>query len=245
MIDTTMDRLKALRLNGMAAGLSEQMTNGMYRDLSFEERVSMLVDREETHRDNRRLSNLLRCARFRYPAACVEDMDLKSNRGISRDVMLSLAKNTWIKEKQNIIITGSTGTGKTYIACAIGISACRAGISALYFRLPRLLQELAIARADGSYGKLLSRISKISVLILDDWGLARLADNERRDLFEILEDRQGIASTIIAGQAPVEAWHQIIGDPAIADALCDRVVHNAHKLNLKGESMRKKQSKLT
>ena len=160
-------------------------------------------------------------------------------------MLLTLARNGWIAGKQNVILTGPTGVGKTFVACALGNSACRAGISTWYTRLPRLLQELAIARADGSYGKLLTWLSRISVLIIDDWGLAPLADRERRDLLEVLEDRHEVSSTIISSQLPIEQWHEIIANPTVADAVCDRLLHNSHKLILKGESMRKLQSKLT
>lgn len=245
MVEITLGKLNQLKLHGMAEALNEQMQATMYSTLSFEERLGLLVDREVTVRDNRRLTNLLRGARLRYSNACPEEIDFRAPRGLSKEAILSLAQNSWVKGKQNIIITGPTGSGKTFIACALANSACRNGHSAYYIRLPRLLQELHIARADGSYGKLLIRLAKYTILVIDDWGLAKLADKERRDILEVLEDRHGITSTIVASQIPTEKWHDTIGDPTIADAVLDRLVHNAHMItmSLKAESMRKLMSK--
>jgi DNA replication protein DnaC len=245
MMQTTINNLTSLRLFGMAQALEEQMNNPAYTDLDFDERVSMMVDKEMNVRENRRLSMLLRRARFRYPSACVEEIDLRASRGLSKHTILQFAQNDWIKKHRNIIITGPTGVGKTYLACALGMSACRDGISCLYVRLPRLLEELKLAHADGSYMKLLARISRTNVLIIDDWGLAPLTDSQRRDFLEIAEDRHNVRSTIISTQYPVSKWHKIIDDPTIADAICDRLVHNAYTLNLKGESMRKLKADLT
>lgn len=235
----TMDKLDLMKLYGMSDGLKEQMASSAYKDLSFEERFSMLVDKEMVCRDNRKLQMLLRKAHLRYPNACIEDINFRVKRGIIKQVILKLAQNEWIRNKQNIIITGSTGVGKSYIACTFGNNACRAGISTYYVRLPRLLKDFEIARADGRYIKLLQRLSRVKLLIVDDWGLSSLSDVERRDFLEITEDRHNVRSTIICGQLPIDKWHDVIGDPTIADAICDRLIHNAHKINLKGESMRK------
>jgi DNA replication protein DnaC len=239
MLEPTITKLNQLKLSGIVEALTEQNQSAIYSELSFEERLGLLIDREMTVRDNRRLTNLLRGARLRYPHACPEEIDLRTHRGLSKDVILSLMQNGWIKGKQNVIITGPTGSGKTFIACALANSACRNGHSAHYIRLPRLLQEMNIARGDGSYGKLLTRLAKYPLLIIDDWGLAKLNDMERRDILEVLEDRHGISSTIISSQIPTEKWHDTIGDPTIADAVLDRLIHNAHMITMKGESMRK------
>jgi len=245
MLEITLGKLNQLKLYGMAEALTEQTQATMYASLPFEERLSLLVDREMTVRDNRRLSNLLRGARLRYSNACPEEIDFRTPRGLSKEVIVSLMQNGWVKGKQNVIITGPTGSGKTFIACALANSACRSGHSAHYIRLPRLLQELHIARGDGSYGKLLTRLAKYAILVIDDWGLAKLGDKERRDILEVLEDRHGISSTIVASQIPTDKWHDTIGDPTIADAVLDRLVHNAHMItmSMKAESMRKLLSK--
>jgi len=243
MLEMTLGKLNQLKLSGMAEALTEQTQSAIYTGLSFEERLGMLVDREMTLRDNRRLTNLLRGARLRYSSACPEEIDFRTPRGLAKDVILSLVQNGWVKGKQNVIITGPTGSGKTFIACALANSACRCGHSAHYLRLPRLLQGLHIARGDGSYSKVLARLAKYAILIIDDWGLAKFNDKERRDILEVLEDRHGITSTIIASQIPTEKWHDAIGDPTIADAVLDRLIHNAHLINMKGESMRKLLSK--
>jgi DNA replication protein DnaC len=245
MLEITLGKLNQLKLYGMAEALNEQTQGTMYSGLSFEERLGLLVDREVTVRDNRRLTNLLRGARLRYSNACPEEIDFRTPRGLSKEVIVSLMQNGWVKGKQNVIITGPTGSGKTFIACALANSACRSGYSAHYIRLPRLLQELHIARGDGSYGKLLTRLAKYAILVIDDWGLAKLGDKERRDILEVLEDRNGISSTIVASQIPTEKWHDTIGDPTIADAVLDRLVHNAHMItmSMKAESMRKLLSK--
>lgn len=235
----TSEKLQALRLLGMAKALDEQRRMPEVQELSFEERLGLLVDREVTERDNRRLSSRLRKAKLRLEAA-VEDIAYRPARGLDKSLMLALSSCRWIDEHLNILITGATGVGKSYIACALAQKACREGHSVLYFRLPRLLQDLGLARVDGRYGKLLATIAKTDVVVLDDWGLGPLTDEQRRDLLELLDDRHGNRSTLVTSQLPVDNWHEALGDPTLADAILDRLVHNAHKIILKGESMRKK-----
>jgi DNA replication protein DnaC len=244
LTEQTLEKLYAMRLNGMADAFKEQMMQPDMNDLSFEERFAFLVDRHWTFRENRRLQTLLRNARLK-DNACIEDIDYKSPRGISKSLVLSLSGCDWIKNAQNIIVTGPTGVGKTYLACAFANSACRKGFSALYKRSSRLFQEIAIARADGTYPKLMNKIAKANVLIIDDFCITPVKDAERKDLLEVIEDRQGLSSTIISTQIPVKNWFEAIGDPTIADAVLDRLIHNAHKIDLKGESMRKIRSSLT
>ncbi len=244
LTEETLTKLSQMRLHGFAHALTQQLDDDQYDELTFAERVGLLVDREWTEREARRLTRRLQHAKLREPA-CVEDLDYRHARGLDRTLMQRLATCEWITKHQNLIIEGPTGVGKTFIACALAQKACRDGHTALYRRVPRLLHELLIARADGSYSRLLIRIAKTDLLVVDDWGLAPLADQERRDLLEVLEDRWGNRSTLVAAQLPVAAWHKIIGEPTVADAIVDRLVHNAHRLTLKGESMRKTRSPLT
>lgn len=237
----TLDQLKTLKLHGMAKAFEQQLSLSDYQELSFEERFGLMVDQEHTERENRRLQSRLRQAKLRQEA-CMEDIDYRHPRGLDKLLMQSLFLCKWIKENLNTLICGPCGTGKSFIACALGQRACLDGYKVLYYRAPRLFNDLAIAQGDGRYNKLINTISKAHLLIIDDWGLATLTDLERRNLLEILEDRYGIHSTIIASQLPVEHWHKIIGDPTLADAILDRLVHNAYKINLKGDSMRKKKS---
>jgi DNA replication protein DnaC len=227
----------------MSHALEEQMQSPDISQLSFEERLGLLVDREITERDNRRLTSRLRQARLKQQA-CLEDIDYQTSRGLDQILMLKLSDCQWVKKAINILITGPTGIGKSWMACALAQKACREGYSAYYQRLTRLLQELPLARGDGSYAKLLVRLAKTDVLVLDDWGLVKLNAEQRRDLLEILEDRHGSRATIITSQLPIDQWHDIIGDATLADAIMDRLVHNAYKINLTGESMRKKTSKI-
>ena len=240
----TLDKLHALKLTGMAAALVDQSATPDITDLSFEERLGLLVDREMTERDNRRMSSRLRRAKLRH-AAILEDIDYRNSRGLDKGLVQSLASCQWVKEHLNVLITGPTGVGKTWLACALAHKACREGYTAQYVRLTRLLRELTIAKGDGQYSKLLTSLAKVDVLILDDWGLMKLSAENRRDLLEVLEDRHGRRSTIATSQLPIEEWHGIIGDATLADAILDRLVHNAYKINLRGESMRKQQAKLT
>jgi len=240
----TLDKLHELRFTGMAKALTEQMALPDIEDLSFEERLGLLVDREATEREDRRLQTRLRQAKLKQNA-CIEDIDFKQPRGMDKSLLLDLAQCQWIKKHLNLLITGPTGVGKTWIACALAQKACREGFTSLYLRLPRLLQELPIAKGDGTYPRLMTRLAKVDVLILDDWGLSQLIAEQRRDLLEILEDRHDTRSTIVTSQLPLDQWHHIIGDPTLADAILDRLVHNAYKINLKGESMRKRKTNLT
>ena len=240
----TLDKLHALKLTGMAAALEDQSATPDITDLSFEERLGLLVDREMTERDNRRMSSRLRRAKLRH-AAILEDIDYRNSRGLDKGLIQSLASCQWVKEHLNVLITGPTGVGKTWLACALAHKACREGYTAQYVRLTRLLRELTIAKGDGQYSKLLTDLAKVDVLILDDWGLMKLSAENRRDLLEVLEDRHGRRSTIATSQLPIEEWHGVIGDATLADAILDRLVHNAYKINLRGESMRKQQAKLT
>lgn len=233
----TIERLHEMKLTGMAHALEEQQGLPDIEDLSFSDRLALLVERESTARADRRLKRLLQLARLRLQAS-VEDVDFRARRGLDKSVFLKLASCDWIRQNQVLLIVGATGTGKTYLSCALGLAACRHGLRVRYVRLPRLFNDLAIARADGSYSKMLASLSRIELLILDDWGLAPMADRERRDLLEIVEDRYGRRATLVASQLPVEHWHELVGDPTFGDAILDRLLHQAHRISLKGRSMR-------
>jgi DNA replication protein DnaC len=235
----TLDKLHALKLTGMVQALTEQMTTPDITALSFEERLGLLVDREMTERDNRRLKTRLHQAKLRQ-SACLEDLDYRPPRGLDKSLLTRLALCQWIRDRPTVLITGPTGIGKTWIACALGQHACRQGFTTLYLRLPRLLQELPLAKGDGRYGKLMTTLSRTDLLLLDDFGLATLNDEHRHDRLEVLEDRQDQRATIVTSQLPVEHWHEAIGDSTLADAILDRLVHNAYKIALKGDSMRKR-----
>jgi DNA replication protein DnaC len=238
------EKLQTLQLKGMLKALEEQQHTQDIDSLCFEERLGLLLDREMTERQTRRMRTRLKKAKLRHQAV-VEDIDYRHPRGLDKSLVLSLSGCAWIKEHQNLIITGPTGIGKSWLACALAHKACREGYSALYTRLPRLLQDMGIARGDGRYPKLMKDLAKTDLLILDDWGLAPLGNEQRRDLLEILEDRHGLRSTLVTSQLPVESWHAYLDDPTLADAILDRLIHNAHRMNLRGESMRKKKAPLT
>lgn len=239
----TLDKLHTLRLTGMAAAFEQQLAQPAAQELSFEERFALLLDQEILYRDNRRLARLLKAAKLRV-GACVEDIDYRHPRGIDRSFMSTLASCQWVQRHQNLVITGPAGSGKTWLACALGNQACRLGLSVRYVRLPRLFEMLRIAHGDGSYPRLMNQLAKTDLLIFDDWGLQKIAAAQRNDLMEVIEDRYGLRATLIAGQLPIEHWHEYIGEATLADAILDRLLHNAHRLPLKGDSMRKKQQKL-
>ena len=242
--EQTLEKLYHMKLNGMAEAFKEQILQPDLAQMSFEERFALLVERHWTWKEDRRMKRLLSLAKLKINA-CIEDIDYRAPRGLQKSVILQLSSCDWVRNAHNVIITGPTGAGKTYLACALANRACRMGLSAFYIRIPNLFQELAIARADGSYSKIMKKLLRAKVLVLDDFGLSPMSAQERRDLLEVVEDRHGFTSTIVAAQLPIEHWHENIRDPTIADAVLDRLVHNAYKINLKGESMRKLRSTLT
>ena len=241
LMQQTLHNLKALRLPGMATAFEEQQSNAAVTGLSFDERFSLLVDREQIWRENRRLTRLLREARLKSSQACVEDIRYGGGRKLDRSLMAQLSSCQWIRSHQNLVLTGATGCGKTWLACAFGNAACRQGLSVIYVRTPRLFEELRIAHGDGSFGKRLAVLAKTDLLILDDWGLAPLNQVERNDLLEVLDDRVSTRATLITSQLPSTHWHAYLNDPTLADAILDRVLHSAHKVTLMGESMRKQE----
>lgn len=234
----TLEKMQSLRLFGMKKAYQEQLQQSDIDDLSFDERLGLLVDRETIEKENSRLASRLKKAKLKQSAS-MENIDYRTPRGLDKSVMLSLSSCQWVKAHQNILIVGPTGTGKTYLACALAHKACLEGYSSAYYRLPRLLPELIIAKGIGSYAKTLTLISKADVLILDDWGLMNMTAEHRRDLLEILDDRHESKSTIVTSQLPIKHWHESINDNTLADAILDRLIHNAHRIELKGESMRK------
>ena len=242
LIQPTIENLKMLKLFGMVQALESQIQVPDHKDLSFEDRLGIIVDTEVTFRTNKKIKSRLKTAKLAQ-SAVIEDLELKGARGLDKSVVASLATSDWVRLHQNIIISGATGVGKSYFACALAHKACRDGFSALYERVTRLLEDLAVAKVDGRYNSLLATIKDKDVLVLDDFGLAPLTTEQRRDLLEIFEDRYDKGSTVITSQLPVEHWHEVIGDPTIADAILDRVVHNSHKIHLKGESRRKTKAK--
>ena len=236
-----LEQLQKMRLTGMHKALQEQMQMDACQSMTFEERLGLMLDREVTERENRRLQTLLRKAKLHQQAA-IEDLDHHTPRSLDRQLMTRLRSMQWVRERLNLLISGPTGVGKSWIACALGNKACREGLSTRYFRLSRLFQALQLARADGTWTKLLRELARTDLLILDDWGLTPIQDEQRRDLLEIMDDRFNAKSTLIASQLPIDHWHDYIGDSTLADAILDRLVHNAYRLQLSGESMRKRQA---
>jgi DNA replication protein DnaC len=237
--EPTVDKLHAMRLGAMAAAWEEQNKLASVGALGFDDRFGMLVDAEYLARENRKLKRLLRDAEFRISEASIEGVKASAARGLPSEQLRQLAGCSWITEHLNLLLTGATGVGKSFLACALGQLACRTGHKVAYRRLPRLFEEVTLAKADGTYGKLLSRLAKVEVLILDDFGLGKLRETHRHDLLEVMEDRYGDRSTIVTSQLPIKQWHEWIGDPTLADAILDRLVHNAYKIELKGPSLRK------
>jgi len=242
MIQYTLNQLHQLRLSGMAKALEEQWTLPASHSLSFDERLGLLLDRELAWRDNKRLERLRKHAKLKYAGACLEDLDRRQGRGLDDRQLATLASGDWIRQQHNLLLTGPTGVGKTWLACALGNQACRQGYSTLYLRTPRLLEQLRIAHGDGIFGRTLQQLAKVDVLILDDWALAPLEDNARHDLLEVIDDRAGSRSTVLTSQLPVDHWHGWINDPTVADALLDRLVHSAYRIVMKGESLRRKKT---
>jgi DNA replication protein DnaC len=243
MTEPTIEKLHTLRLYAMTSAWIAQRADPSMSALHFDERLGLIVEAETLSRDNKRLAKLLREAKLRIPTACMEDVDHSPKREIDKALFRQLATGRWIADHNNVIATGMTGVGKSYFACALGQLACRLGFRVAYKRVPRLFEELALAHADGSYVRLLARLAKVDVLILDDWALSPLNDQQRRDVLEILEDRHGARSTVVTSQMPIESWHDYIAHPTIADAVLDRLVHNAHKLQMKGPSRRKEKAR--
>ena len=244
LIQPTIEKLNAMKLSAMAQAFSEQMQQPDLASLTFEERFGLLVDQQMTDLENRRMQNRLRNAKLRLSAS-IEDLEFRESRNLNRSQMMSLAQNQWVKSHHNILITGPTGAGKSYLACALAQKACRDGHTTFYQRLPRLLHDIAIARHDGRYHKLITQVTKCEVLVLDDLLISPLSQDDQRELLEIVEERYDRKATIVTSQLPIKAWHDAMQDPTLADAILDRLVHNAYKVELKGESMRKKRTTLT
>jgi DNA replication protein DnaC len=234
----TLDQLRGLRLDGMARAIEEQATSTAAAALSFDERLTMLVQREVDWRDDKRVTRLLKAARLKVSAACVEDINWRASRSLDRALIATLAGADWLRHARNLLITGATGCGKTWLACALAHQAARSGFSVLYVRAARLFDELQVAHGDGSFARRLIQLAKLDLLVIDDFAISPIGPAERSDLLELLDDRVGTRSTIVTSQLPVKAWHTYLNDPTLADAILDRVVHSSHRIDLKGKSLR-------
>lgn len=240
-INQTISKLNDMKLTGMAKAYQDRRTKPDHKDLSFDEFFGILVDDEHVYRKNKRLKRLLKRAKFKISSACLEEIDYRQQRGLQKTRIVNLQNTSWLENHQNILITGPTGVGKTYLACAFGNWACRNGFTTAYFRWPRLFGDILASKGEGNYLKHLKKLAKTNLLIVDDFGINSLSDTDRKDFLEIVEDRYMTGSTIFTSQMPVNEWHEFIGDPTIADAVIDRILHISHKFDLKGGSMRKPQ----
>lgn len=240
--EQTMTKLYEMKLNGMAEAYDEQRAQSRMADLSFEERFAMLVERQWIWKENRAMSRRLAYAKFKQPA-CIEDLDFRSSRGLKRSQINQLSSCDWVQYHQTVVVTGPTGCGKTYIACALAHKACREGYRSMYFYAPKLFRALTMAQADGSITKLLQKLARADVLVVDDWGIAKITEQQYRDFLELLDDRHGSRATLMTSQFSIDDWHETIPDPTVADAILDRLAHNTHRIELEGESMRKTKNK--
>jgi len=243
-INQTISKLNDMKLTGMAKAYQDRRIKPDHKDLSFDEFFGILVDDEHIYRKNKRLKRLLKRAKFKISSACLEEIDYRQQRGLQKTRVVNLQNASWLENHQNILITGPTGVGKTYLACAFGNWACRNGFTTAYFRWPRLFGDILASKGEGNYLKHLKKLAKTNLLIIDDFGINSLSDNDRKDFLEIVEDRYMAGSTVFTSQMPVKEWHEFIGDPTIADAVMDRILHVSHKFDLKGGSMRKPQKNI-